>query len=162
MDETATHVAALPENKLITRLVKIVTELDLDRRDFVIFGSGPLLAHGLRQRISDLDVVARGPAWQRVSEYGCQGTGSLNGAPMALFWGGRIQFSGGWISDDWDTDELIDRAEVIDGLRFARLTDILAYKQMLLRPKDLPDIAAVRHWEKFGAGPSECRPPGRL
>ena len=37
-----------------------------------------------------------------------------------------------------------------------------AYKQMLLRPKDLPDIAAVRYWEKFEAGPSECRPPGRL
>ena len=34
--------------------------------------------------------------------------------------------------------------------------------KMLLRPKDLPDIAAVRYWEKFGAGPSECRPPGRL
>jgi len=54
MDETATHVTALSENKLISRLVKIVTELDLDRRDFVIFGSGPLLAHGLRQRIQRL------------------------------------------------------------------------------------------------------------
>jgi len=162
MDETATHVTALSENKLISRLVKIVTELDLDCCDFVIFGSGPLLAHGLRQRISDLDVVARGSVWQRVSEYGCPGTGSLNGAPMALFWGGRIQFSRGWISDDWDTDDLIDRAEVINGLRFARLTDILAYKQMLLRPKDLPDIAAVRYWEKFEADPSECSPPGRL
>src|SRR5882757_6211449 len=72
MDETATHLTALSENKLIGRLVKIVTELDLDRRDFVVFGSGPLLAHGLRQRISDLDVVARGSVWQRVSEYGCR------------------------------------------------------------------------------------------
>jgi hypothetical protein len=162
MDETAAHVTALSENKLIRRLVKIVTELDLDHRDFVIFGSGPLLARGLRRRIGDLDVVARGQAWQRVSEYGCPGIGSLNGAPMALFWDGRIQFSRGWISDDWDADDLIDRAEVIHGLPFAQLSDILAYKQVLLRPKDLPDIAAVRNWEKFRAGPSECRPPGRL
>ncbi|HET6192538.1 MAG TPA: hypothetical protein VFE59_36690 [Trebonia sp.] len=162
MDETAAHVTALSENKLIRRLVKIVTELDLDRHDFVIFGSGPLLAHGLRKRISDLDVVARGSAWERVSEYGCPGTGSLNGAPMALFWDGHIQFSRGWISDDWDADDLIDRAEIIHGLRFAQLSDILAYKQVLLRPKDLPDIAAVQNWEKFGAGPSECGPPGRL
>ena len=63
MDETAAHVTALSENKLIRRLIKIVAELDLDHRDFVIFGSGPLLAHGLRRRIGDLDVVARGPAW---------------------------------------------------------------------------------------------------
>jgi hypothetical protein len=162
MDETAAHATALSENKLIRRLVKIVTELDLDHRDFVIFGSGPLLAHGLRKRIGDLDVVARGPVWQRVSEYGCPGIGRLNGAPMALFWDGRIQFSRGWISDDWDADDLIDRAEVIHGLPFAQLSDILAYKQVLLRPKDLPDIAAVRNWEKFGADPSECGPSGRL
>jgi hypothetical protein len=162
MYETAAHVTALSENELIHRLVKIVTELDLDRRDFIIFGSGPLLAHGLRKRISDLDVVARGSVWERVSEYGCPGTGSLNGAPMAMFWGGRIQFSRGWISDDWDVDDLIDRAEIIHGLPFAPLTDILAYKRMLLRPKDLPDIAAVRNWEKFGACPSECGPLGRL
>jgi hypothetical protein len=64
---------------------------------------------------------------------------------MALFRGGRIQFSRGWISDNWDADDLIDRAEIIQGLPFAPLTDILAYKRMLLRPKDLPDIAALNH-----------------
>ena len=51
---------ALSENKLMRRLAMLVTELDLDRRDFVIFGSGPLLAHGLRSGIRDLDIVARG------------------------------------------------------------------------------------------------------
>jgi hypothetical protein len=56
------HSAALSEDRLIRRLVKLATELDLDQSDFVIFGSGPLLAHGLRRRIRDLDVVARGTA----------------------------------------------------------------------------------------------------
>ncbi len=56
----AARSAALSEDRLIRRLIKLVTELDLDRRDFVIFGSGPLLAHGLRRCIRDLDVVARG------------------------------------------------------------------------------------------------------
>ncbi len=51
-----------------------------------------------------------------------------------------IQFSPGWISGDWDTDDLIDRAEIIQGLPFAQLTDVLAYKQKLNRPKDRPDI----------------------
>ena len=62
---------------------------------------------------------------------------------MALFSGGRIQFSPEWISQDWDTDDLIDRAEIIQGLPFAQLTDVLAYKQKLNRPKDRPDINAL-------------------
>ena len=135
---------ALDENKLIRRLATLVTRLHLDRGDFVIFGSGPLLAHGLRPSIHDLDIVARGPAWRHVSRYGCPGTGSVNGASMALFWSGLIQFSQGWISADWDADDLIDGAEIIQGWPFARLADVLAYKQALLRPKDHPDIAALR------------------
>jgi len=134
---------ALPENRLIRRLAMLVSELDLDLRDFVIFGSGPMLAHGLRYGIHDLDIVARGPAWRRVAEHGCPGTGSVNGAPMAVFWDGLIQFSQGWISADWDPDDLIDGAETIQGWPFARLTDVLAYKRVLLRPKDYPDIAAL-------------------
>jgi hypothetical protein len=139
----AARSAALSEEGLIRSLVKLVTELDLDRRDFVIFGSGPLLAHGLRQRIRDLDVVARGPVWRRVCRYGIPAVGEINGAPLALFCDGLIQFSQGWISEDWDANDLIDRAEIIQGLPFAQLTDVLAYKQKLRRPKDLPDIEAL-------------------
>ena len=142
MHKPATY-PALSENRLIRRLAMLVSELDLDVRDFVIFGSGPLLAHGLRNGTRDLDVVARGPAWQRVREHGCPGTGSVNGAPMALFWNGLIQFSQGWISADWDTDDLIGRAQAIQGWPFATLADVLAYKEILLRPKDYPDIAAL-------------------
>lgn len=142
MHETA-RSAALSEDRLIRRLLKLVTELDLNPHDFVIFGSGPLLAHGLRKSIRDLDVVARGTAWQRVSECGFPATGAISGAPMALFWGNRIQFSPEWISQDWDPGDLIDRAEIIQGLPFAQLTDVLAYKQKLDRPKDRPDIDAL-------------------
>ena len=131
---------ALSEDRLIRRLVTLVTDLDLDRSDFVIFGSGPLLAHGLRQGVRDLDVVARGNTWRRVSEHGIRGTGAISGSPMALFWGGLIQFSPEWISQDWDTDDLITRSELIQELPFAQLTDVLAYKQKLDRPKDRRDI----------------------
>jgi hypothetical protein len=154
---------ALSEDRLVRRLVMLVTELDLDRRDFVIFGSGPLLAHGLRHCIHDLDIVARGTVWQRVSQHGCLGAGSINGAPLALFWDGLIQFSQGWVSDSWDADDLIDRAEIIQGLPFAQLADVLAYKQMLLRPKDHLDIAALHHaLRQPGPTPSTHSLPRRL
>jgi hypothetical protein len=146
----------LSQNRLMRRLAILVTELDLDARDFVIFGSGPLLVHGLRYGIHDLDIGARGPTWRRVAEHGCPGTGGINGAPMALFWDGLIQFSQGWISADWDADDLIGRAESVQGWPFATLTDVLAYKQVLLRPKDHRDIAAL-HQTLHAAVPSPAR-----
>lgn len=148
---------ALSENRLIRRLAVLASELHLDRRDFVIFGSGPLLAHGLRHRVRDLDIVARGQAWESVREHGRPAAGSINGAPMALFWDGLIQFSRGWISADWDADDLIDRAESISGWPFARLADVLAYKRVLLRPKDFPDIAALHQAVPWRPAPGGAR-----
>jgi hypothetical protein len=130
-------------DRLIRSLVRLATELGLDRRDFVIFGSAPLLAHGLRREVHDLDVVARGVAWERVMQHGELRIGTINGARMAVFCDGLIEFSRGWVSEDWDVDHLIDRAQVIAGLPFARLDDVLAYKRALNRPKDAADIRAI-------------------
>ena len=130
----------LVEHPLIRRLLV----LDLSADDHVVFGSGPLLAHGLRHRIGDLDVVARGAAWQRACALGVPAVGPLNGAPMVHFWGGRIEVSREWISPEWDIDELIDKADVIGGVRFARLEHVLAYKASLRRPKDVADLDVLR------------------
>jgi hypothetical protein len=143
------------DNPLIQRLVA----LNLERSDFVIFGSGPLLACGLRKSIRDLDVVARGAAWQRASTIGLSAVGVLTGDPIIHFWGGRIQCSQQWISPGWDSDKLIDKADIIDGLRFAKLADVLTYKQFLLRRKDIRDIRAitnyVRTMHQMGCGTGE-------
>ncbi len=138
MPETTAGISLL-ENPLIRRLI----QLDLERDNFVIFGSGPLLAHGIRKNIRDLDVVARGSAWHRVCDQGIPSAGKISNAPATCFWGGRIQFFREWISTDWDSDDLIDQAEIIEGLRFARLADVLAYKRILMRPKDIMDIHAM-------------------
>jgi len=127
------------DNRFIARLIKFGLGCD----DFVLFGSAPLLAYGLREDIRDLDVVTRGHAWRYVSARGIPAVGTVSGDPVTHFWGGRIQFSQGWISPAWNPDELIDNAEIIEGLRFARLTDVLAYKQVLRRPKDIADIRRI-------------------
>ncbi|WP_433616066.1 hypothetical protein ACQP2P_13585 [Dactylosporangium sp. CA-139114] len=145
----------LAGNPLIQRLRRLVVGLELDSRDFVIFGSAPLLAHGVRTRVSDLDVVARGAAWERVCAHGLPVVGTINGAPMMRFEDGLIEFSRGWVSDDWNGDELIDRAEMIEGLPFAPLADVLRYKRTLNRPKDRDDIVAIeRYLAANGFSPS--------
>jgi len=55
--------------------------------------------------------------------------------------GGAIEVYGGWLG--WDLDALIDKAEIIDGLPFARLKDVLAFKRSLGRAKDLAHVRLI-------------------
>ena len=130
----------------------LVTELDLDSRDFVIFGSGPLLSPTgcvtTSTTWTSWPAARRGGASPVMAAQGPEAT--TVPAPPALFWDGLIQFSQGWISADWHADDLIDWAETIRGWPFARLTDVLAYKQALLRPKDYPDIAVLHQTLRHG------------
>lgn len=132
-----------PGDLLAHPLVARLVAFGLDRDDFVLFGSAPLLANGLRTEIRDLDVVARGDAWRYAWQHGFRGVGGISGDDVAQFWGGRIQFSRRWMSPARGPDELIDTAQVVDGLRFALLEDVLAYKRHLLRPKDVADIGVI-------------------
>jgi hypothetical protein len=142
---------ALPDDELIRWLA----ERPLDREEFVIVGSAPLLAHGIGEgELRDLDVVACGATWSRVHATGAPGTGMITGAPVVSFYGGRVHFSEEWFGPR-STRELIDRADVIGGLRFASLPDVLEYKRISGREKDLRHIKALERFLKSvrrGAG----------
>lgn len=135
--------------------IRELLALDLDPGQFVVFGSAPLLVHGLRTAVRDLDVVARGDVMAWARRTGTPGVGAYSGDPVWQLCGGRVQFSERWITNRWDSAELIENAEVVGGLRFARLRDVLDYKLELRRPKDLADIERIReHLRKADqAGP---------
>jgi hypothetical protein len=124
-------------------VIRQLLSLRLEPDDLVVFGSAPLLAHGLRKRIGDLDVVARGAAWQRACQLGDHLTRLDDGTEMIRFYDGLIEISTAWITPRWSADDLIDSADIIDGIRFARLGQVLAYKRYLHRPKDMDDIAMI-------------------
>ncbi|MFE8963403.1 hypothetical protein [Streptomyces iakyrus] len=124
-------------------LVQRFLSLDLDPDHCAVFGSGPMLAHGLKMSLGDLDIVARGPAWQKACKDGDLGVSTIGGDPVAAFWGGRIEVFDVWFPQDVSTDDLIDAADVVDGIRFVQLRHVLAYKRRLRRAKDVPDIAAL-------------------
>jgi len=111
---------------------------------FVIFGSMPMFAHGLHSRICDLDVVARGEVLSQVSIKGQPAMGGCTGDTVWTFLEGHIQFSERWITAEWDTNSLIENAEIVDGLRLAPLEEVLRYKEELRRQKDEVDIKALK------------------
>lgn len=115
--------------------------LALPRHDWVLFGSGPLLVRGWISEAGDLDVVARGEAWDPALELG---------KPVLLEeWGvevinlGKITIGTRWAIGAVDTDELIESAEVIEGIPCARISDVLTYKRIANRAKDQRHIKLI-------------------
>jgi len=117
-----------------------VRALGLPENDYAIFGSGPLAVRGLIELKNDVDIVARGPAWTKAVGLGPV-TVARHGDPLVRLHGGRIEVFAGWM--EMDIGGIIDRAELIEGLPFARLEDILTFKRALGRAKDLEHIRLI-------------------
>lgn len=127
-------------------IFKKLSSLRLPVADYVIFGSAPLLAHGLRTSVGDLDILAREAAWENALSLGPAVTPpSGNGALVSLF-GGGIEIFDRWVSDDWKPAELIDAAELIEGFPFVPLPTVLRWKRRANRTKDQHDIAVLEKY----------------
>jgi len=74
---------------------------------------------------------------------------------IAVVRAGPISFGTRWGLGGIDVNRLIDEVEVIDGLPFAPLEAVVAYKRAAGRPKDVAHLELIRAWI---AGES---PPGR-
>ncbi|MFF4100031.1 hypothetical protein [Streptomyces sp. NPDC001903] len=128
--------------------------LQLPRGEYVVCGSAALYVRGLRARMGDLDVLARGEAWQRAlslasPEPTISGYGLRVVHPDA-----SIEIMNSW-TQGWSTDRLIDEADLIDGVPFMRLGDILRWKIAAARPKDHADITAIRHLYRVWTGEAD-------
>ncbi|MFG2873264.1 hypothetical protein [Streptomyces sp. NPDC048338] len=124
-------------------LVHRLLSLELPPTDYVVAGSGPLLAHGLRDEVSDLDVVARGDAWKiALTLAPATPAASGHGLVVPLF-DGTVEVFDHWLPGGPDTDALIDGAEMIQGIPFCPLPEVLAWKLRSGRTKDQADIRAM-------------------
>lgn len=132
----------LKENPFFAKLIS----LDLQKDDYAVFGSGPLYAHGLREKISDIDMIARGEAWKKALALGEIGVPKSGDGRVVVIGKDEIEVHDKWGPGGWDTDELIDTAEEIEGIRFVTLANVLKWKKMLMRPKDLIDIEKIERY----------------
>lgn len=127
-------------------LFDLLRELRLPRGDYVIFGSGPLAIRGVIATAADLDVVCRGAAWEAVCALAPPKSVPPWDVELVSLHDDRLTFGTTWAVGDVDVDDLIDTAEWIDDLPFARLERVIAYKRLLLRPKDLEHLAALERY----------------
>ena len=129
---------SLPRLRLPDVLAE-VRALELPGAGWAVFGSGPMLAHGLIPDVGDLDLVATGAAWARALELGPAETGPGGDRVVRL---GRIELFDGWMG--LELGALLERAELLYGLRWASLRDVLEFKERLERPKDAEHLRLLR------------------
>jgi hypothetical protein len=132
---------------------RVLLSLELPQEHIVLTGSAPLFAHGLIDDPKDLDVVARGIAWDRATRLGTVEAAPIPPADEVRLFDGKIEILNCWFPDLWHVDELIDSADVVAGIRFARLDVVLRTKRMLNRPKDRHHIKLVEDFLGFRQRP---------
>jgi len=127
--------------------------LALPSGDFAVFGSGPLIVRGIIEATNDLDVISRGPAWERTLQLGTLVYLEEHDVEVVSFDDGAITVGTSWAYGEFDVDQLIDTAEIIEGLPFVRLEYVVRYKETAARPKDLAHLRALADHQGDGTQP---------
>ena len=128
--------------------LETLKRLELPAGDYAVFGSGPLFVRGIIDSVSDVDIICRGDAWDRVKEVGELHYLEKYDVEVVELEGGRISFGTIWGIGNFDIDELIDSAEFIDGLPFVRLKYVAEYKRIANREKDVEHLLALAEWQR--------------
>jgi len=127
-------------------LLKLLKSLDLPTEDYAVFGSGPMYIHGLKDIGHDIDLIARDLAWEKAKELGKTEEMRLNKGEVITLFNGAIEIFNTWTSSNWNIDELIDTAEIIDGIRWVKLENVLKWKKEMSREKDLEHIKLIEKY----------------
>ena len=99
-----------------------------------------MLAHGLIDGVNDIDILARGSAWQKALELKPSERAASGDQVIQLT--NRIDIFDGWMT--FDKEAIISSATLIGGLPYANLRDVLEFKRHLNRPKDEEHIALLK------------------
>ena len=130
----------------IGEIIEKVKSLGLPPDSYVVFGAGPLAAAGLREA-SDIDMyvtpevieMKKKEGWKFLDKGGKDKPLTHDVFEMHTNW----DFGHGY---NPLFDELMSRAQVIDGVTFASLTDVRTWKVACNRPKDLEDIVMIDNY----------------
>ena len=118
-------------------------KLKLPNEEYALFGGITLSVLNLREA-GDIDLIVKDCLWSKLSEE--YPVTEKKGREFIAV--GNIDITKSWPQEDYpfSIDELIDTADIIDGIRHIKLEHTLALKRYLNRPKDHDDIAMIRKY----------------
>ena len=122
--------------KLLSQLKK----LNLSTDQFAIFGSGPLAVRGIRES-KDLDLIARKALWDKLAKK----YPPVPEKPYCIRIG-DLEIFNQWKPWFENADELIDSADIFDGIRYVKLDYVIHWKKAMGREKDLSDLKLIEQY----------------
>jgi hypothetical protein len=124
-----------------------VEALHLPPNQYVVFGSGPLEAYGIRPT-RDVDLFVTSVLYQELKVAGWEEKtwDLMPGKYLAK--DGLYEADDTWHYGDYDPtpEEIIAVADIIRGVPFAPIIEVLKWKRAFGRPKDLADIALIEQY----------------
>lgn len=119
---------------------------------YVIIGSGPLGIRNIKT-IGDIDILVSPELWATLVEK--YGIADENGIRKIVFPDGIVEafgegsfYSFQQLPQDPALNDRIKNAEIMEGLPFDTLENVLYYKRKQGREKDLKDIYLIEQWMK--------------
>ncbi|MDD4897684.1 MAG: hypothetical protein WCZ99_03160 [Candidatus Paceibacterota bacterium] len=123
-------------------LFEKVKKLKLPIGKYALFGSAQLGIRGLKD-CHDIDIIIFDDLWEQYKKKNWKK--GLLYEEEYLFNEG-IELWKSWGPGEWDIKQLIEEAEMIDGLPFVKLEKVLEWKKIAMREKDIKDIEIIENF----------------
>lgn len=133
------------KNQIISR----VKSLNLPLGQYVVFGSAPMAIHGLRE-VHDIDLVVKSEFYEKLKQSGEWKEKTWGHSGKKCLIKNEFEIGKNWDFGDYNPgiDRLISKAEVVDNIPFVRLEEVLKWKKVFGREKDLRDVAIIEDYLK--------------
>jgi len=127
------------------KFLQKLKKLNLPKGKYVIFGSGPMCVRGLR-KCDDLDVIVTEDIYNDLKSRSDFKIGHRKESGNEFLEKDGIEIYQNWYPDDWHVKNLIQEAEIIDGFPFVKLEEVLKWKMIKRRDKDIEDIKLIKEY----------------
>ncbi len=124
-------------------LIRKVKALNLPERGYIVFGSGPLAAHGIRE-VNDIDLFISEEIYEKFKKEGWEEKTLETGDKYLVR--GDIEAFADWGYREYNPslEKLLDKADIIEGVPFAPMEEVLRWKLVFNREKDARDIELIK------------------
>ena len=119
-------------------------DLNLPIGKYALFGSTPMGIRGLKE-CEDIDIIVSEDLWSLYKSNPDWKFGKTENGSEFLA-NGDVEFWHTWTPWYPNVDGLIAEAEIIDGLPFVRLEEVLSWKKAYAREKDFKDVEIIEKY----------------
>jgi hypothetical protein len=125
-------------------IIEEVKRLNLPKGRYAVVGSGPLAVRNIRPA-HDIDLIVTQDIYDKLKTSGWKEENFPNTERPWVLFHGLFDVSTSWSVNDYKPipELLINNADVIDGIPFARLETVLRWKKSCGREKDLKDVELI-------------------